>query len=217
MCVCVCVCSSVISDILQPHELQHTRLPWPTLSPRVCSNACPLNRWCHPTILSSGVPFFSCPQSLPASGLPTSWVFASSGQSIGASCFSIRPFKDYLGLISFRIDWFDFPAVQGTLYSLLQHQSLKASILQCSHFFMVQLSHPYMTTGKTIGLTIWIFVGKVMSLLFHALSRFVIAFILKSKSSLIFHSRISGSRGVMTSLVINTFFVQFFCIFLAWW
>ena len=64
----VCVCSSVISDILQPHELQHTRLPWPTLSPRVCSNSCPLNRWCHPTILSSGVPFFSCPQSLPASG-----------------------------------------------------------------------------------------------------------------------------------------------------
>ena len=79
---------------------------------------------------------------------------------------------DYLGFISFRIDWFDFPAVQGTLYSLLQHQISKASILQCSHFFMVQFSHLYMTTGKTIGLTIWIFVGKVMSLLFQALSRF---------------------------------------------
>ena len=81
--------------------------------------------------------------------------------------FSISPSNEYSGLISFRMDWFDLLAVQGTLKSLLQHHSLKASILCCSAFFIVQLSHPYMTTGKTIALTRWIFVGKVMSQLFH--------------------------------------------------
>ena len=90
--------------------------------------------------------------------------------------FSISPSNEYWGLISFRIDWFDLLAVQGTLESLVQHLSSKASILQHSAFFMVQLSHPYMTTGKTIALTMWTFVGKVMSLLFNTLSRFVIAF-----------------------------------------
>ena len=87
--------------------------------------------------------------------------------------FRISPSNEYSGLISFRIDWFDLLAVQGTLESLLQHHSLKASILRRSAFFMVQLSHPYMTTGKTIALTRWTFVGKVMSLLFNMLSRFV--------------------------------------------
>ena len=94
--------------------------------------------------------------------------------------FSISPSNEYSGLISFRSDWFDLPAVQGTLKSLLQHYSSKASILQCSAFLMVQLSHPYMTTGKTIALTRWTFVGKVMSLLFNRLSWFVIAFLLCS-------------------------------------
>ena len=92
--------------------------------------------------------------------------------------FSINPSNEYSWLISFRIDWFDLFAVQGTLKSLLQHHSSKASILWCSAFFMVQLSHPYMTTGKTIALTIWTFVGKV---LFNILSRFVIAFLPRSK------------------------------------
>ena len=91
--------------------------------------------------------------------------------------FNINPSKECSGLISFRIDWFDLLAVQGTLKSLLQHHSSKASILQCSVFFMVQLSHPCMTTGKTIALTRQTFVGKVMSLLFNTLSRFVIAFL----------------------------------------
>ena len=95
--------------------------------------------------------------------------------------FSIRPFNEYSGLISFRIDWFDLLAVQGTFKSLLQHHSLKASILQCSAFFMVQLSHPYMTPGKTVAFTRWSFVGKVMSLLFNMLSRLVIAFLPGSK------------------------------------
>ena len=96
------------------------------------------------------------------------------------SC-SISPSNEYSGLISFRIDWLDLLAVQETLKSLLQHHSSKASILRCSAFFIVQLSHPYMTTGKTIALTRWTFVSKVMSLLFNTLSRFVIAFLPRNK------------------------------------
>ena len=99
--------------------------------------------------------------------------------------FNISPSNEYSGLISFRIDWFDFPAVKGTPKSLLQHHSSKSSILWCSAFFMVQLSHPYMTTGKTIALTRWTFVGQVMLLLFNMLSRLVIAFLPRSKHLLI--------------------------------
>ena len=95
--------------------------------------------------------------------------------------FSISPSSQHPGLISFRMDWLDLPAVQGTLKSLLQHKSSKASIFQCSAFFTVQLSHPYMTTGKTIALTRWTFVGKVMSLLSNMLSRLVITFLPRSK------------------------------------
>ena len=94
--------------------------------------------------------------------------------------FSISPSSEYSGLISFRMDWFDFHIVQGTLKSLLQHHSSKASIIQCSAFFIVQLSHPYVTTGKTIALTRWTFLGKVMSLLYNVLSRMVIAFLPRS-------------------------------------
>ena len=109
-----------------------------------------------------------------------SWLFSSSGQSIGASASaSVLPI-----LISFRIDWFDLLAFQGTLKSLLQHHNSKASILRCSVFFMVQHSHLYLTIGKNIGLTIWNFVSKVMSLLFNMLSRFVIAFLPRGKSLL---------------------------------
>ena len=99
--------------------------------------------------------------------------------------FSISPFNEYSGLISFRIDWLDLLAVQGTLKSLLQHHSSKASILQCSAFFIVQFSNPYMITGQTIALTRWTFVGKVMSLLFNMLSRLAIAFLPRSKHLLI--------------------------------
>ena len=91
--------------------------------------------------------------------------------------FNISPCNEYSGLISFRMDWLDLLAVQGTRKSLLQHHSSKASILRCSAFFLVQLSHPFMITGKTIALTIWTFVSKVMSLLFNTLSRFVLAFL----------------------------------------
>ena len=99
--------------------------------------------------------------------------------------FSNSHSNEYSGLISFRVDWFDLLAVQGTLKSLLQHRSSKALILQCTAFFIVQLSHPYMTTGKTIALTTWTFVGKVMSLLFNMLSRLVKTFLLRSKRLLI--------------------------------
>ena len=105
--------------------------------------------------------------------------------------FSLSPSNEYSGLISFRIDWFDVLAVQETLKSLLQHHSSKASILWCSAFFIVRLSHPYMTTGKTIALTRWTFVGKVMSLLFTLLSRLVIAFLPRSKLLMFLLSRIS--------------------------
>ena len=162
-----------MSDSLQPHRLQHTRLPCPSLSPRAYSNSWPLSQRCLPTISSSVVPFCSCLQFFSESGpLLMSWLFAWGGQW----SFSISPSNEYTEPISFRIDWFDLLAVQGTLRSLLQHHSSKVLILQCSAFFMVQLSHTYMTTRKTIALTIWTFVGKAMSLLFNMLSRFVIVF-----------------------------------------
>ena len=130
----------------------------------------------HPLSLSSRL------QSFPASGsFPMSQFFASGSQSIKSFSCSIRPSSEYSGLISFRIDWLDLLGVQGTLKSLIQLHSSKASILQHSAFFIVQLSHPYMTTEKTIALTIWTFVGKVMSLLFNMLSRFVIALLPRSK------------------------------------
>ena len=111
--------------------------------------------------------------------------FASDGQNIGVSASTSNPSNEYSGLISFGMDWLDLLVVQGTPKSLLQHHSSKASVLQHSGLFTVQLSHPYMTTGKTIALTRWTFVGKVMSLFFNMLSRLVIAFIPRSKYLLI--------------------------------
>ena len=111
--------------------------------------------------------------------------FTSGGKNIGISSLSISPSNEYSGLISFRMDWLDLLAVQGTLKSLLQHHSSKVSILLRSAFFIVQLSHPYMTTGKTIALTRWTFVGKVISLLFNMLSRLIITFLPRSKRLLI--------------------------------
>ena len=123
-----------MSSSLWSHGLQHTRLPCPSLSPRVCSlDSCPLSQWCHPTILSSVAPFSSCLQSFPTSGyFPMSRLFASGDQSIGASA-SVLP-MNIQGCISFRMDWFDLLAVQGTLKSLLQHHSLKTLVLQRSAF-----------------------------------------------------------------------------------
>ena len=133
------------------------RPPCPSPTPRVYSNSRPLSWWCHPTISSSVVPFSSCLQSFPASGsFPMSQFFVSGGLNMRASA-SVP--HEYSGLTSFRMDWLDLLAVQGTLKSLLQNHSSKASILQCSAFFMVQLSHQYMTIGETIALTRQTFVG----------------------------------------------------------
>ena len=131
------------------------------------------------------IPFSSCLQFFPGSGsFPMSQFFTIDGRSIGSFSFTISPSNEYSGLISFRMDWLDLLAIQGTLKSL-QHHSSKASILRSSTFFIVQLSHPYMTTGKTIALTRWTFVGKVISLLFNMLSRLVITFLPRSKCLLI--------------------------------
>ena len=157
-----------MSNSLRLHGLQHNRLPCPSPTPGAYSNSCPLSRGCHPTISSSVIPFSYCLQSFPASG---SFLVSQ----LFTSCLS----NEYSGLIS--IDWLDLFAVQGILKSLLQHHSSKASILQHSAFFIVQLLDPYMTTGKTVVLTRWTFVGKVMSLLSNMLSRLVIAFLPRSK------------------------------------
>ena len=165
---------SVLSDSLQPCGLQHTRLPYPSPIPGACSNACPLSQWCHPSISSSAVPFSSCLQSFPASGSFLESVLHIRWPKYWTFIFSISPSNEYARLISFKTDWFDLLAVKGTFKSLLQHHSSKASILQRSYFFMVQLSHPYLTTRKTIALTRWTFVSKVKSLIINILSRFVI-------------------------------------------
>ena len=137
-------------------------LPCPSPTPRACSNSCSLSRWCHL--------IFCCPLLLLPSIFPRIRVFSNESvlcirwPKYWRFSFSISPSRDYSGLISFRMDWLDLFVVQGTLKSLLQHHSSKASILRGSAFFIVRLSHPYMTTGKTIALTRWTFVGKVMSL-----------------------------------------------------
>ena len=172
---------SVMYISLWPHGLQQARLPCTSPTPGAYPNSCPLSQWCHPTIASSVIPFSSCLQSFPPSrSFQMSQFFVSGGQSIGVSA-STSVLNEYSRLISLRFDWFDLPSVQGTLKSLLQNHSSKASILRCSAFFMVQHSHTYMTTGKAIALTIWTFVGKAVSLL----SRFVIAFLPRRKWFLI--------------------------------
>ena len=153
-----------MSNSLQPHGLQHARLPCPSLFPRACSNLCPLSWWCYPTISSSG--FYFCLQPFSASeSFPMSWFFTLGGQSIGASALpSVLPIniQDWLplgltGLIS----------LQSEGLSRVFSNNSKASIFRHSAFFIVQFSHPHMTTGKTIALTRWTFVAKVMSLLFN--------------------------------------------------
>ena len=169
---------SVVSDSLWPHGPQHARPPCPSPTPGAYSDSCPLGRWCHPAISSSVVPFSSCPQSLPASGsFPMNQFFASGGQSIGvSSSTSVLPtnIQDWfpLGLTG----WISLQS-KGLSRVFSNTTVSKVPILWCSAFFIAQLSHPYMTTGKTIAFTRWTFVGKVMSLLFNMLSRLVITFL----------------------------------------
>ena len=158
-----------MSDPLQPHGLQHTRPPCPSPSPGVCPSSCSLNQWCHPTIS-----FFEPTLLLLPSVFPSIRIFPSESAlrirwlKYWSYSFNINPSNEHPGLISLRMDWVDLLAVQGILKSL-QHHSSKASILRCSAFFTVQLSHPHMTTGKIIALTTWTLMGKVMSLLFSIL------------------------------------------------
>ena len=168
---------SVVSDSLWPHESQHPRPPYPSPTPGVHSDSCPSNQWCHPAISSSVVPFSSCPQSLQASVFSNESTLRMRWPKYWSFSFNIIPSKEHSGLISFRMDWLDLLAIQGTRKSLLQHHSSKAPVFRHSAFLIAQLSHPYMTTEKTIALTRQTFVGKVMSLLFNTLSRVVIAFL----------------------------------------
>ena len=184
---------SVVSNSLRPHELQHTRPPCPSPTPRAYSNSCPLRWYCHWTISSSVIPFSSQLQSSPSwlqspqasESFPMSRFLCIKRLKYWSFSFSISPSNEHSGLVSFRMDWLDLLAVQGTLKSLLQHHSSKASILQCSAFFIVQLSHPCMATGKNISLTRLTFVAKLLSLFFNMLSRLVISFLPRCKRLLI--------------------------------
>ena len=176
---------SVMSDAFWHHESQHARPPYTSPTPRVYSNyAHQFGDAIQPSILFR--PLLLLPPTPPSIRIissestlcmrwPKYWSFS----------FSISPSNEHPGLISFRMDWLDLLVVQGTLKSLLQHHSSKGSILRCSAFFTVQLSHPYMTTGESVALMRWTFVGTVMSLLFNMQSRLVITFLPRSKRLLI--------------------------------
>ena len=207
---------SVVSDSLQPHELQHARPPHPLPTPWVHSNLCPLSQWCHPTISSSVVPFFSRFQSFPASGF-----FQMS-----------QLFTLVAKVLQFQLQHqsFQWTAVTDLLYDGLvgspcspkdsqesspapQFKSINSLVLS---FFTVQLSHPYMTTGKTIALTRWTFVGKVMSLLLNMLSRLIITFLPRSKCLLI--SWLQSPSAVIFGAPKNKVWHCFYClpIYLPW-
>jgi len=169
---------------LWPHEPQHVRPPCPSPAHRVHPNPCPLSQWSNHLILC-------CPLLFLPSIFPSISIFSNESAfrirwpKYWSISFNISSSNEHPGLVSFRMDWLDLLAVQGTLKSLLQHHSSKTSILQHSAFFTVQLSHPYMTTGKPIVLTRQTFVDKVMSLLFNMLSKLVIAFLRRNKPLLI--------------------------------
>ena len=176
---------SVMSNSLWPHELQHARPPCPSPTPS------PPKPMFIESVMPSNHLIICCPLLLLLSIFPSMRVFSSESvfrikrPKYWSFSFSISPSNQYSVLISLRMDWLDLLAVQGTLKSRLQHHSSKASILQCSAFFIVQLAHPYMTTGKTIALTRWTFVGKVISLFLIMLSRLVITFLPRRKCLLI--------------------------------
>ena len=196
-----------MSDASRPRGLQLAGPLCPSPTPRVYSNSCPLSRWCHPTISSSVVPFSSCVQSV-----------SSLHQVAKVLVFQLQH-KSFQWIFSthfFRIDWFDLFAGQGTLKSLLQHHSSKVWILRYSASFMVQLSYPYMTTGKTIALTRQTFVGNITSLLFNILSRFVIVSLLRSKRFLISWLQ-SLSAVILDPKEIKSVIVFYFSpIYLPW-
>ena len=219
--VIYCCCYSVAKSCatLRPHGLQHARLPGPSPSPTVCSNSCPIE-----SVMPSIHLILCCPLLLLLSMVPSIKVFSNESvfcirwSKYWNFSFSISPSNEYLGLISFRMDWFDLLAVQGTLKSLLHNHSSKASIFQCSASFIVQLSHPYMTTGKAIALSRRTFVSNVMSLLFNMLSRLVIAFLPRSKR-LLFHGSSHHLQWSWSSRKRSLSLLPFFpyLSFMKWW
>jgi len=170
-CYCCCSVAQLCPTLCDPLDGGTTGFPVLHYLLEVCSDSCSLSRWCCLTISSSAAPLL-----LLTSIFPSIRVFSNESvlhirwPKYCSFSFSISPSNEYSGLISFRIDWFDLLATHGLLKSLLQHHSSKSSVLWCSAFFMVQLSHPCMTTGETIPLSIWTFVGKVMSLLFNMMT-----------------------------------------------
>ena len=195
-----------MSDSLWPHGLQHTRPTYLSPTPGVYPNSCPLSWWYHPIISSSVIPFSSHLQSFSASGsFQMSQLFTSGGQSFGVSALvSVLPMniQDW-----FPLGWTGWISLQSKRLSRVfsNHHSSKASILWRSAFFTVQLSHPYVTIGKTIALTRWTFVGKVMSLLFNMLSRLVITFLPRSKRLLISVVTICSDFGAQKNKVSHCF------------
>ena len=168
-----------VSDSLWPHEPQHARPPCPSPTPGASSNSCPLSQWCHTPSHPLSSPL------LPPPIFPSTRVFSNEsalhirGLKYWSSSFNISPSSEHPGLISFRVDWLDILSVQGTLKSLLPHHTSKASILWCSAFFIVQISHPYMTTGKTIALTRQTFDGKVrlLTIIYHVIPYIPMAYL----------------------------------------
>ena len=175
----------VVSDSLLYHGMLPSRPPCPSPSPGVCPSSCSLHCWCHAAISSSDTLFSFCTQSPSIRDFSNELSVCIRWPKYQSFSFNISHSSERSGFILLKIDWFDLLAVQGTFRSLLQHHSSKASILWHSAFFMVQLSQPYVTTGKTIALTIWTLVGRVMPLLFNTLTRFVIAFLPRSNHLLI--------------------------------
>ena len=175
-----------MSNSLQPHGLQHDRLPWPSPTPGAYSNSCPSSQWCHPTISSSVIPLssFRLPPFPESGAFQMSQFFPSGGQSIGVlASASVLP-MNIKGW--FPLGWTGWISLQSKGFSsLLQHHISKASILWHSAFFTVQFTHPYMTTRKTIALTRWTFLGKIMSVVFNMLSRLEVTFLPRSKCLLI--------------------------------
>ena len=206
-----------MSNSLWLHGLQHSSLPCPSPTPRAYSNSCP---WVCDAIQTT----ICCPLLLLPSIFPSNRVFSKESvlhirwPKFWSFSFSISLSNEYSGLISFRMDWLHLLAVQGTLKSLLQHQSSKATILQNAAFFIVQLSHLYMTSGKTIALSRQTFVGKVMFLLFNIVSRLVVAFLPRSQCLLTSRMQ-SPSAVILEPKKIKSVTVSIFSHLFAkkWW
>ena len=197
-----------------PMDCSTARLPCPSPTPGGYSNSCSSSWWCHPTILSSVVPFSSQSSIFPSiRGFSNESALCNRWPKYWSFSFNTSPSNEHLGLIAFSMNWLGLLAVQETLKSLLQRHSSKALILWCSSFFTVQLSHPYMTTGKTIALTRRTFVGKVTSLLFNMLPRLVITSLPRSKHLLISWLQ-SPSAVILEPKNINCF--HCFPIYLPW-